>query len=42
MIFTRTAPGNQFCKEDPATRNRVVVLADNGVDSICLPYPLPE
>jgi hypothetical protein len=40
MLFARTAPGNRFFKEDPATRNRVVVLADNGVDSICLPYAL--
>jgi hypothetical protein len=40
MPFACTAPGNRFFKEDPATRNRVVVLADNGVDSICLPYAL--
>jgi hypothetical protein len=40
MLFARTAPGNRFFKEDPATRNQVVVLADNGVDPICLPYAL--
>jgi hypothetical protein len=39
--FSRVAPGNHFFKEDPATRNRVVVLADNGVDStFCLAYAL--
>jgi hypothetical protein len=40
MLFSRVAPGNRFFKEDPATRNRVVVLADNGIDSICLAYAL--
>jgi hypothetical protein len=40
MLFSRVAPGNRFFKEDPATRNRVVVLADNGVDCICLAYAL--
>jgi hypothetical protein len=40
MFFARTAPGNRFFKEDPATGNQVVVLANNGVDPICLPYAL--
>jgi hypothetical protein len=40
MLFSRVAPGNRFFKEDPATRNRVVVLADNGADSICLAFAL--
>ena len=40
MLFSRAAPGNRFFKDDPATRNRVVVMADNGTDPICLPYAL--
>jgi hypothetical protein len=40
MLFSLVAPGNRFFKEDPATQNRVVVLAGNGVDSICLAYAL--
>jgi hypothetical protein len=40
MLFARTAPGKRLFKEDPATRNQVVVLADNGVDPMCLPYAL--
>jgi hypothetical protein len=40
MLFTRTAPGNRFFKDDPATRNRVVALANNGMDQLCLPFAL--
>ncbi len=40
MLFSRAAPGNHFFKDDPATRNRVVVMADIGTDPICLPYAL--
>jgi hypothetical protein len=40
VLSACTAPGNRFFKGDPATQNRVVVLADNVVDYICLPYAL--
>jgi hypothetical protein len=36
MLFALMAPGNGFLVEDPATHNRLVALANNGVDFIFL------